>query len=298
MNGADSPIGLVGLGRIGAAVTGRLRSASLTVVGFRRGATAEFEVMGGVPARTPAHVAERCETIIFALPDAEASCAVLAEVMQTTPRPRTVVDMTTMSPRAAIALSRDARRAGISYLEAPVSGTAEAVRDGKGTIFVGAEPDAFQSRRALLELIAPRVLRTGATGSASALKSAAMMMMAANTLSAAEALAYAESNGADLGMAVEAWAGGPGGSAALAHRGPLMAHGNHGATFGRMADLRTMVGGIEADATTPTAMLHQALAHLDRAIASGRGDADLAAVFDVLRPSPAGIASADDRHRS
>lgn len=66
-----------------------------------------------------------------------------------------------------------------------------------------------------------------------------------------------------------------------------MASGDHTPRLGTLAAFRELLSAIEASASTPTRLLRDVVAYLDEAIAQGRGDRDVAAVFETMRSQPA-----------
>lgn len=290
MSELNHPIGLIGLGHIGMALSCRLIASSRSVIGYRRGACDDFRTQGGMPATSVQALARHCDTIILALPDAAASELVLGQIIESDTSPRTIVNITSMPSHAAITLAQLVRQAGHSYLEAPISGTPDVVRNHKATLFVGGDVATFERTRSLLELLAARVMRVGPIGAGSAVKSAALMVMVINTLGVAEAIAYAESFGVAPAVTFDALKEGPANSGALQHRGPLMVRRDYRPILGQLKDFGSLASAIARSATTPVGMLEQVIKYLDRSVEAGLGGLDVAAVYDVLR-------SHDDIHR-
>ena len=63
-------IGFIGVGKIGTEISKHLIGGGYRVLGYRRSSLAEFEKAGGVPARSPAQVAEERTLFSFACPAA------------------------------------------------------------------------------------------------------------------------------------------------------------------------------------------------------------------------------------
>ena len=283
MEAARHPVGLIGLGRIGTEVARRLIDAGRVVLGYRRGSREEFTRLGGIPAGSVAEIGERCPFVLMALPDEGASESVLEQLGEASET--IVVDMTSVTPPAAARLSAAASRRRLAYVEAPISGTPEVIRAYRAGIFVGADPITFARVRELLGLVAPNVVLVGGPGAAAAVKSAALMLIAMNTICAAEALAYAEAFGVDPALAFGALADGPPGSGALQHRGPMMVQRNYPPALGTLEAFRHGLAAIADCAPGPTVMLDRGLAVLGEAIAAGLGSQDIAAIFEMLRSS-------------
>ena len=65
-------IGFVGVGKIGLPICDNLIKSGFSVVGYRRSSLAEFEKLGGIPARSPADVAAQADIVFTCMPDDEA----------------------------------------------------------------------------------------------------------------------------------------------------------------------------------------------------------------------------------
>lgn len=282
----DAPVGLVGLGHIGLAFAHRLLAARHPVLGYRRGAATALLDMGGQGAASVADLAVQCETILLALPDAAASRDVLQAVIASAPGSRVLINTTSVPPTVAVALARLAQDHGHAYLDAPVSGAPPVVRDHRATLLVGGDEVLFATQRDFLLGLAAHVVWVGPAGAASAVKSAALLMMVVNTLGVAEALAFAERFGVRPDCAVDALAAGPAASAALSMRGPWMAGESYAPRLGSLAAFDALAAAIEADAQTPTLMLSQARRYFAQAVEAGLGGLDAAAVYEVLRGEP------------
>ena len=61
-------IGLIGVGRIGTEIAKLLVDGGYRVLGYRRSSLADFEKIGGTPARSPAHIGEEADIVLSCLP--------------------------------------------------------------------------------------------------------------------------------------------------------------------------------------------------------------------------------------
>src|ERR1700733_7977354 len=64
-------VGFVGVGKIGLTISQNLIKNGYRVVGYRRGSLAEFEKIGGVPARSAADVGAPADIVFSFLPSDE-----------------------------------------------------------------------------------------------------------------------------------------------------------------------------------------------------------------------------------
>jgi len=114
-----------------------------------------------------------------------------------------LVDHTTASARIARELADEAGRAGIGFLDAPVSGGEEGARRGTLTAMVGGEPEAFERARPLLAHYARTAVRIGPAGSGQLAKMVNQICIAGAVEGLAEGLAFARRAGLDAERVVE-----------------------------------------------------------------------------------------------
>ena len=281
---SEKPVGVVGLGYIGLALTTRLIQAGHEVVGYRRGDPTTFLSRGGVAARSIPELAQICDVIFLALPNGRVSGEVITSITASGAQ-ATILDVTTQPPAFAVENATRAAAGAHIYIEAPIGGAPAVVEAGDGQFLIGASIENFSTVEPLLRPIAKTVLRVGELGSASALKSAALLIMTVNIVAAAEGLAFATSYGVDPAVAVEAFLNGPAGSTALRHRGPLMASGDFKAKLGGLADFQALLKGIANSASTSTKMFDCAIDYVADGIAAGIGDEDIAGLYGLIARS-------------
>src|SRR5262245_18397154 len=70
--GRMQKIGFIGVGKIGLPICDHLIKKGHTVIGYRRSSLADFEKIGGVPAKSPAEVGAQTDIVFSCLPSASA----------------------------------------------------------------------------------------------------------------------------------------------------------------------------------------------------------------------------------
>src|SRR6516164_4106078 len=65
-------VGMVGPGKIGLPICENLIKSGYRVLGFRRSSLADFEKIGGVPARSPADIGAQADIVFSCLPSSQA----------------------------------------------------------------------------------------------------------------------------------------------------------------------------------------------------------------------------------
>ena len=196
----DTPVGIIGLGLMGSALSGRLIAAKVPVIGFDIEAArcAALTAQGGMVATSLRELAGRSRTIIVAVYSGEQIEALFDELANGAGAARPVmVCTTTCTPDEMIRLSQRAMNARLPLVEAPISGTSAEVRDGTAMALLAGETGAIDCVSALLDILCPRHLRVGAIGDASRTKLAINLILQNNRAALAEGIAFAESLGLD-----------------------------------------------------------------------------------------------------
>jgi len=179
-------VGLVGLGRMGAAMAARLRETGATVSGFDRD-PARSEV--GAPEEVAAPV------VILSLPDDAAVRGALDHLLPALPPGAIIADTSTLSPLAARHCAGRAAAAGCSYLDTPVSGGPAGAAAGTLTVMAGGAAEALERARPVLDRIAARILHVGDAGAGQVAKLVNNLLVATHLVAAAEALRIGEAAG-------------------------------------------------------------------------------------------------------
>jgi 3-hydroxyisobutyrate dehydrogenase-like beta-hydroxyacid dehydrogenase len=202
MTKTSGPVGVVGVGLMGTAITRRLLGAGFAVHGWDvdAGKLGGFAALGGHPARTLADVARACDTVVLSVFNTDQVEEVVAGLLAARPagaRPLTVVCTSTCDPDriAALAARLPADRA--RFVEAPVSGTSEQTARGQALGLIGGDPAAMKDAAAVLDAICPRRHYLGAAGNGGRAKLAINLILDINRAGLAEGLVFAERVGLD-----------------------------------------------------------------------------------------------------
>jgi 3-hydroxyisobutyrate dehydrogenase-like beta-hydroxyacid dehydrogenase len=196
----NTPVGIIGLGLMGAALSERLIGADVPLIGFdiEPARREKLKATGGMVATSVRELAGRSATIIIAVYSGEQVEALFGDLENAVGAARPIVICTTTcAPDEMSRLARRATSAGIAFVEAPISGTSAEVRDGTATALVAGEAGAIESVSTLLEILCPRRVRVGAVGDASRTKLAINLILQNNRAALAEGIAFAERLGLD-----------------------------------------------------------------------------------------------------
>jgi 3-hydroxyisobutyrate dehydrogenase len=206
------PVGLIGLGAMGAGIAATLRGKghALHVCDARAGVAQRFAENGGQACPTPAEVARACQVLVSVVVNAAQTEAVLfgesgdggaAAAMQ----PGSVFIMcSTVDPNWSMALESRLAEAGILYIDAPISGGAAKAAAGQMTVMSSARPEAYAAAGTVLDDMAGKVYRLGdRAGAGSKVKVINQLLAGVHIAAAAEAMALGLREGVDAAALYE-----------------------------------------------------------------------------------------------
>jgi 3-hydroxyisobutyrate dehydrogenase-like beta-hydroxyacid dehydrogenase len=258
-------VGLIGLGLVGRAIASRLRAAGLDVLGY----DLSPEAMRAFDGRATAE-ALKARRIVLAVFD---TAGVEQAVAQSSAS--LYLDCTTGDPQRVAALAQALAARGVAYVEAPLSGSSEAIRRGEATMFVGGDATGGED---LLAAISARRHAVGAAGMGARAKLATNLVLGLNRAALAEGMAFAEALGIAPATFLELYADTPAVSAAALAKGRKMVSGDFAPESRirqHLKDVRQMLAS--APLALPFTRLHERM--LADAVAAGDGELDNAAII-------------------
>ncbi len=202
-------VGFIGLGVMGAPVAGHLAANGFEVSAYNRDpekAEKWLKTHPGKLASTPAEAAGGAEAVISFVGDDESVREVLLGekgVVTAVERPSVVIDHTTTSAKLAEEVSRELQKAGIEFLDAPVSGGQDGAEKGCLAIMVGGPKRAFRRVEPMMKSYGARIALLGKNGSGQRAKMVNQIIAAGVISGLSEGLAFAEKSGIDLKPALE-----------------------------------------------------------------------------------------------
>ena len=285
-------IGLVGVGKIGMPISENLIKRGWRVVGYRRSSLAEFERIGGVPARSAADVGAQADIVFSCLPSTEA----LDDVVQGpqglvhTARPGQIVVELGSHPladkqRQIAPLARQ----GATFIDGEVSGTPGMVSAKKGVIYLAGDAAACKKLEGVVAGFADSCFYFGEFGAASRVKLVNNLLVAIHIAATAEAMALGVKAGVDVPLMIKAIANGSGGSTQFGIRAPWMAERHFLPAHGTVPGLQHyfgMIGDFAGSVGVATPMLDCAAALYERFMEMGFGEFDGAKMVDVISSLP------------
>lgn len=214
-SGAVATIGFVGAGHIGEPMVERLLAAGHRVRLFARRAEVRERLSGaGAELVDQARDVAGCDVVVSCLYSDAQVVEVLPEIVgamaahtvllsHTTGRPSTLSDLDAFSPTGKAAI-----------VDASFSGTAESVRAGCLTVYLGGEPEHVATARRVVSAYADPIITTGARGSALRVKLLNNLLFAAITQVTLRGLEAGRAMGIGESALLEALAVSSGGSSA------------------------------------------------------------------------------------
>ncbi|MGD9538103.1 MAG: NAD(P)-dependent oxidoreductase [Alphaproteobacteria bacterium] len=281
------PVGVVGLGIMGSAVSPNLIAAGFPVIGYdlRPEARAALEAAGGKAATSLAALAAEAPVLLCFLPTGDALDAVAGEFAASNAPPRTVIECSTLALDDKEKARDTLEAAGHTLLDCPLSGTGAQARNRDLVVLGSGDQAAFERCRPVFDGFARVVKYVGPFGNGMRMKLVANLLVAVHNCAAAEALTLARKAGLDPKLVQETLREGAGGSRMWDIRGPMMVERRYTPATMKIdvfqKDLSLMTA-FAAELRCPAPLLDAAAKLYDEAEAAGLGAQDSAAVCAVL----------------
>ncbi len=288
----SSSVGIVGLGLMGTAFTQRLLEAGFSVWVYNR-TREKAEPLLALGARWTDNPLAVCDRVIISLYTTDTVEAVLAQLADGLRPGQILIDTTTGSPKQSAALGARLQARGVSYLDAPFSGSSEQTRRGEATAIAGGPLEAFRQCRDLFECLAETTIYAGPCGSGSKMKLVSNLVLGLNRAALAEGLAFARSLGLDDEATLQVLTGTMAYSRIMDTKGRKMIEGDFGVQAKlsqHLKDVCLMLDAAQAAGLElPLSTTHRRL--LEVAEEAGYGEADNSAVIQAYGSMRRGASS-------
>ena len=279
-----APVGIVGLGVMGSAMSGHIIAGGHEVVGFDTDPIRRGEFAGSV-AESVADVARRTQIVLLSLPSSEALSQVTIELAASASPGTVAVEMGTLPLADKEAAHALLAGSNVDLVDAPVSGTGLQAADATLVVYSSGDEGAHDRVAPIFDLIGKQTFYLGPFGNGSRMKFVANLLVAVHTLAAAEAHQLGSSCGLDPELVQEVIAAGVGSSAMFEIRGPMMVADRYEPPSARLAIILKDAAIIAAHAQglgSPTHLLDAAIPLYQAAVEAGLGDQDAAALRRLL----------------
>jgi len=185
-------IAFIGLGNMGAPMARNLAAASHNVTGFD---VTGVIVEGVSPATSAVSAATNADVVITMLPNGTILRAVAAQIHPAMTRDAIHLDCSTVDVDSAKIVAQAAETAGLSALDAPVSGGVGGAAAGTLTFMVGGAATALETCKPLFEIMGQKHVHCGAAGMGQAAKICNNMILGVTMIATCEAFALADKLG-------------------------------------------------------------------------------------------------------
>jgi 3-hydroxyisobutyrate dehydrogenase-like beta-hydroxyacid dehydrogenase len=289
------PVGMIGLGLMGTAITERLIEAGYTVLVWNRTRkkAAPLLACGAHWADNPLSTCDRAIVSLYTTDTVE---QVLSEMDGGLRSWQILIDTTTGEPAQTARLGERLAQRGVRYLDAPISGSSEQTRRCEATAIVGGPRETYDACGDLFRCLVQRAFYAGPWGSGAKMKLISNLVLGLNRAALAEGLVFAKAIGIDPERALEILMGTMAYSRIMDTKGRKMLDSDFSVQARlsqHLKDIRLILdAAVTAGQPLPLTDAHRQL--LEAAETAGFGDADNSAIiraFDVLRdgqPLPAG----------
>lgn len=287
---ASERIGFIGMGIMGLPMSINLLKAGYSVtVNTRTKAKADKAIQAGASwADTPADVTKVSDVVITCVTDTpDVQQVLIAEngVIEAARPGLICIDMSTISPADTKEMGQKLAAKGVTLLDAPISGGEIGAVEGKLSIMVGGDNQAFEQVVSILEVMGKAVTHCGPLGSGQLTKLVNQIMVIHTIMSISEGLAFAEKAGLDLETTWKVTSAGAAGSHSLKVLGRKIIDGDLKPAFMvdlQMKDLRLVMEYAEQlhQPLPGTALAKELLSSLQ---AQNRGRDGTQALIDVIR---------------
>jgi 3-hydroxyisobutyrate dehydrogenase-like beta-hydroxyacid dehydrogenase len=221
-----TPVGVIGVGLMGDVYARRLVAAGFTVIGYdvdpaKNERLAQF----GAQAGTLSDIAQKCDPIVLAVFNTEQVEDVVERTLIPAAAGKIVLVTSTCDPDRIAALGA---RVGdrLRFLETPVSGTSEQVRQGDGVGLIGGDKNIAAVAAPVLDALFAKSFHIGKLGDGGRAKLAVNLILGLNRLALAEGLVFAARLGLDPAAFLDVARRSAAASQVMDTKGPKMISGD------------------------------------------------------------------------
>lgn len=224
-------VGFIGLGIMGKPMAKNIlkKGYEVTVFDFVQPAVDELVAAGAKAETSGKAVAEQVEVVITMLPNSpNVEAALFSEngIAAGLSAGKTVIDMSSIAPKASQDFAKRLAEKGVDFLDAPVSGGEPKAIDGSIAVMVGGKKEVFDKYAELLDTMASSVTLVGDVGAGNITKLANQMIVAINIAAISEAYSLAKKSGVSPEAVYQAIRTGLAGSTVMDQKSAKIFEGN------------------------------------------------------------------------
>ncbi len=227
----DNRVGWIGTGVMGKSMCAHILKAGYNVSVYNRTKEKAKELvdLGAVWCSNPKEVAEKSDivfTIVGFPHDVEDVYLGENGVLKTIKKGSIIVDMTTSEPSLAQRVYEEAKKIGVSSIDAPVSGGDVGAKNGTLAIMAGGDKETYEKVFPFFELMGKNIAYMGKAGAGQHTKMSNQILIASTMIGVVESLLYAYKAGNDLGEVINVIGKGAAGCWSINNLGPRIVIGN------------------------------------------------------------------------
>ncbi len=282
-------VAVLGTGIMGAAMVRNLIASGMEVRAWNRspGKAQPLAGDGAKVADTPAEAASGAEFLITMLADADVIEEVVGDgVLPALADGGVWLQMSTVGEEGNERLARLAADNGVAFVDAPVLGTKEPAEQGQLVVLASGPEEVRERSRTVFGAVGSKTVWLGEAGEGSRLKLVVNNWIVGLLGVLAETVAFARATGVDPQTFLETIEGGPLGLPYAQIKGKMMIEEDFPPSFS--AKLARKDAGLVLDAAEARdldmAVASAVAARFDQAIGEGRGEDDMAAVYEATKP--------------
>jgi len=224
----SAKVAFIGLGVMGFPMAGHLKAKGYDVTVYNRTAAKADEWVkkhGGKSAPTPAAAAKDQDFVMLMVGndnDVEQVALGADGALASMKKGAILIDHTTASADIARKVFAEAKKKGVDFIDAPVSGGQAGAENGKLTVMCGGEKAPFDRAKPAMDCYGRAVTLMGASGAGQLTKMVNQICIAGLVQGLSEGIAFAEKAGLDADLVLDVISKGAAQSWQMENRGKTM----------------------------------------------------------------------------
>ena len=192
--------GFIGLGQMGGPMAGNIVTKGFPLIVYDKAGTQGLAPEGAKLASNAGDVSLATDTIFLSVPDGSISLSVIDEIIACEGRrAKVIIDLSTIGPEAAREANARCLGAGITYIDAPVSGGQAGARAGTVTVMLVGPKDIVDAHSDVLRGFSKNPFHVGEDpGQGQALKILNNFLSGTAMVATSEAILYGLSQGLEF----------------------------------------------------------------------------------------------------
>ena len=279
-------IGWIGLGNMGVPMASNLLSAGYDIRVWNRSPekAAPLVALGAKQTESLAQLADECDVLFTMVSDDEAVKAIYTGtdgLLSARVSGKLAIDMSTIAPETSRFLSEQSKKAGLRFLDAPVSGSVGPAKEAQLVIMVGGEKADYEVAKQMLDKLGKAAIYLGSHGAGTSAKLAINLLLGITVQGVSETLLFARSLGIDTEQMLEIISQSAVGTPLIRGKAASILADDFPAAFALKHMAKDLRLAREAGVATPLA--ESAQATYRHALEEGLGELDLMAILRHLK---------------